>query len=117
MLSIEIPFLDYVIVWIFVDEKILIIERGISENFIFYLNLTARELLDLKYRKYVSSQQKVLSFGLVTLESGSVCLLPTLKVKYVLKNYLKFIEKKLRTFLNLNIECKCTYESKYSTKL
>ena len=50
-------------------KKILIIEKGISENFIFYLKLTARELLDLiNYRKYVSSQQKVQSFGLVILE-------------------------------------------------
>ena len=77
-------------------KKILIIEKGISENFIFYLKLTARELLDLiNYRKYVSSQQKVQSFGLVILENENISLLPLFsKVNHVLKNCLNFIVKK-----------------------
>ena len=67
----------------------MIIEKGISENFIFYLKLTARELLDLiNYRKYVSSQQKVQSFGfLVILENEQIKLLLPLfsKVNHVLR--------------------------------
>ena len=78
-------------------KKILIIEKGISENFIFYLKLTARELLDLiNYRKYVSSQQKVQSFGLEILEYENISLLPLFSkvVNHVLKNCLNFIVNK-----------------------
>ena len=85
----------------FLMKKILIIEKGISENFIFYLKLTARELLDLiNYRKYVSSQQKVQSFGLVILENEKISLLLPLflKVNHVLKNCLNFIVKKAPNF-------------------
>jgi len=78
-------------------KEILIIEKGICENFIFYLKLTARELLDLiNYRKYVSSQQKVQSFGLEILEYENISLLPLFSkvVNHVLKNCLNFIVKK-----------------------
>ena len=96
----EIPFLETSLYDYSLMKKILIIEKGISENFIFYLKLTARELLDLiNYRKYVSSQQKVQSFGLVILENENISLLPLFsKVNHVLKNCLNFIVKKAPNF-------------------
>ena len=83
----EIPFLETSLYDYSLMKKILIIEKGISENFIFYLKLTARELLDLiNYRNYVSSQQKVQSFGLVILENENISLLPLFsKVNHVLR--------------------------------
>lgn len=42
--SSEIPFRENVIVLFFVDEKILIVEKGISENLIFYL-LTYKRII------------------------------------------------------------------------
>ena len=101
-------------------KKILIIEKGISENFIFYLKLTARELLDLiNYRKYVSSQQKVQSFGFSNIgEWKYLTSTFVFKGKPCFKELFKlYSKKKAPNFPIMNIECNCTYESKYSTKL